>query len=491
MGKKKKFLFKSVTAGAAAVLIASPFMVNASSALASTNGKTAENAIAWVKSKVGTPIDHDGRNGVQCVDLIKAYYAYLGQSQPYGNGADYVNIALPNGWKRYSKSQASPGKGDILIYTGGYGGYGHVAIYENDYSTYHQNWSSKAYVEQVTYKYDGDWDIKYWGFIRPDFVGGTPGTNTNVSVTGVKLNQTSASLAPGEKVTLTATVSPANATNKKVTWSSNNTGVAVVDSKGVVTAKGTGSATITVKTEDGSKTATAVISVKLPSNGLALTNGVWKYYVNGKLNTSYTGLAPNKNGWWYVNKGIVDYSFTGLAKSTNGKFYYARNGKWDTSYTGFAQYADGKWYFVRDGRQDKTYTGLAYNRSNGGWFYARNGVYDNTYTGLAKSTNGKFYNVLKGRWDTSYTGFAKYTDGKWYFVRDGRQDKTYTGLAYNRSNGGWFYARNGVYDNTYTGISKSTNGKLYYVKKGWWDTSYSGKANYNGKTYTVKQGRVV
>ena len=80
-------------------------------------------------------------------------------------------------------------------------------------------------------------------------------------VTGVALDKTSYELTEGDEVTLTATVSPDNATNKNVKWVSNNTAVAtVVDGK--VTAVKSGSATITVTTEDGGKTATCEIIVK-------------------------------------------------------------------------------------------------------------------------------------------------------------------------------------------------------------------------------------
>ncbi len=57
-------------------------------------------------------------------------------------------------------------------------------------------------------------------------------------------------------------VTPANATNKNVTWSSSNTSVATVSSSGVVTAKATGETTITVRTSDGGYTATCAVSVK-------------------------------------------------------------------------------------------------------------------------------------------------------------------------------------------------------------------------------------
>ena len=83
-----------------------------------------------------------------------------------------------------------------------------------------------------------------------------------VSVTGVTLNKTSLTLNKGASETLTATVSPSNATNKSVTWSSSNTSVATVDSNGKVTAVSAGTATVTVKTNDGGKTATCAVTVK-------------------------------------------------------------------------------------------------------------------------------------------------------------------------------------------------------------------------------------
>lgn len=81
-----------------------------------------------------------------------------------------------------------------------------------------------------------------------------------VNVESVSLSKTAASLAVDEQVTLTATVLPENADNKDVTWSSNNEDVATV-AGGVVTAVAVGTATITVTTLDGAKTASCVVTV--------------------------------------------------------------------------------------------------------------------------------------------------------------------------------------------------------------------------------------
>lgn len=83
-----------------------------------------------------------------------------------------------------------------------------------------------------------------------------------VHVTGVRLDKTSAELIQGKSLTLTAAIEPANATNKKVSWKSSDSKIAKVDSQGKVTGVAAGKATITVATEDGGKTASAVITVK-------------------------------------------------------------------------------------------------------------------------------------------------------------------------------------------------------------------------------------
>ena len=132
-------------------------------AFASTNGKTADDAINWVRSLNGQPVGSG-----ECVALIKAYYSYLGQTSPGGNGADYSWNQLPAGWQRLQNVQ--PQKGDILVYSGNNKNpYGHVAIYESDYSTWHQNFASQRKVVNVTnIRYNG-FDNPYWGVIRPDF----------------------------------------------------------------------------------------------------------------------------------------------------------------------------------------------------------------------------------------------------------------------------------------------------------------------------------
>ena len=84
---------------------------------------------------------------------------------------------------------------------------------------------------------------------------------TPVAVTTVTLNSTSMELTEGDTMSLTATVSPSNAENKKILWSSSNSSVATVK-EGVVTAVKAGNAKIIAKSDDGGKTATCDVTVK-------------------------------------------------------------------------------------------------------------------------------------------------------------------------------------------------------------------------------------
>lgn len=81
------------------------------------------------------------------------------------------------------------------------------------------------------------------------------------SVEGISLDKTTIELTEGDEAILTATITPDNATNKNMTWTSSDESVVTV-SEGKVTALKKGIATITVTTEDGKKTATCEVSVK-------------------------------------------------------------------------------------------------------------------------------------------------------------------------------------------------------------------------------------
>ena len=86
------------------------------------------------------------------------------------------------------------------------------------------------------------------------------GCDKNNDVTGVSLDKTTLTLNVGKTEMLTATIVPSDATNTRITWNSNKPTTATVEN-GVVTAVAVGTATITVTTDDGSKTATCIVTV--------------------------------------------------------------------------------------------------------------------------------------------------------------------------------------------------------------------------------------
>lgn len=91
-----------------------------------------------------------------------------------------------------------------------------------------------------------------------------------VATTGVTLNKSSLDLNVGQTERLTATVAPANATNKSVEWSSSNRNVATVDSNGNVRAVGPGTATVSAKTSSGNRVASATVRVVAPVIGVSI-----------------------------------------------------------------------------------------------------------------------------------------------------------------------------------------------------------------------------
>jgi uncharacterized protein YjdB len=122
-----------------------------------------------------------------------------------------------------------------------------------------------------------------------------------IAVTGVALSKTALTLNPGGSGTLTATVSPTNARNKRVTWKSGDAGIASVDTSGKVTGVKAGKATITVTTEDGKKTADCTVTVvDVPATGVALNKPTLKLE-SGKSETLTATVLPANA----TNKGVT------------------------------------------------------------------------------------------------------------------------------------------------------------------------------------------
>ena len=142
----------------------------------------------------------------------------------------------------------------------------------------------------------------------------------DVAVESVTLDKTSLDLKTGDNTTLTATVNPESATNKDVTWTSDKPEIAAVEG-GTVTAKAEGTATITVTTVDGGKTATCKVTVTpktVPVSGIQV-QGKGVIYVGDttKLTATITpdGASNKAVTWDSQNKDIATVDQQGNVKA--------------------------------------------------------------------------------------------------------------------------------------------------------------------------------
>jgi len=159
-----------------------------------------------------------------------------------------------------------------------------------------------------------------------------------VSVTSIKLDKTSLNFSVGQTQKLTATVLPADATNKTITWTSSNDNVASVSTNGTVTAKATGSETITAKA--GDKTATCTVNVSANT----LIGTTWKGTTN--YNTAKCTLKfTNANNCTLINTiNGMDANYTGtyILYNQNVSLYLP-------SYTDFSGTISGNQMTLKNG----------------------------------------------------------------------------------------------------------------------------------------------
>ena len=135
-------------------------------------------------------------------------------------------------------------------------------------------------------------------------------SKTVVAVTSVTLNKTSLSLMEQDTYQLVATVTPADATDKTVTWTSSNSSVATVDGNGVVKGVAVGSATITAKA--GSKTATCAVTITqmiIPVTSITLDYAFYEI-ARGKVFTLTATVLPDNATnrtvtWSSSNKAVA------------------------------------------------------------------------------------------------------------------------------------------------------------------------------------------
>lgn len=143
-----------------------------------------------------------------------------------------------------------------------------------------------------------------------------------VQVTGISISRSSLSLAPGSSANLSATVSPADAQNKSVVWSSSNANVATVSSSGKVTGVANGTTIITVKSADKpSISRTCTVTVTTPASGVTVTpeSAVLNKGETKQLSAVVApSSATNKSVTWTSdNPGVASVNSSGLVTAVS------------------------------------------------------------------------------------------------------------------------------------------------------------------------------
>ncbi len=325
-----------------------------------------------------------------------------------------------------------------------------------------------------------------------------------IAITGISLNKSTTSITEGESETLTATITPSNATgDKTVKWSSSNAEVAAVDSNGKVTAKKAGTAVITA-TSSNRKTASCTVTVKQKDTytGLRDVNGTLTYFTNGQadktytgfvsyagnnyyvingvVDTSYTNVTYDGKDWLYVENGKVRYDYTGIRSNESG-FWRIDNGKVNFDYYGVAENEFG-WWKIEGGKVNFDYYGIAENEF--GWWRIEGGKVNFDYYGIAENEFG-WWRIEGGKVNFDYYGVAENEFG-WWKIEGGKVNFDYYGIAENEF--GWWRIEGGKVNFDFTGVASNENGE-FYIENGKVDFSKNGSYVYNGVRYNIVNGR--
>ena len=180
---------------------------------------------------------------------------------------------------------------------------GYAAFYGTQYE------SGTLYVPASAisaYKTTSGW--KKWKNILP--IEDTTNAPTNISFANE-----SEKIIVGKTIKLETTITPENATNKTITWTSTNTDVATVSSEGIVTAKGAGTTIITATTNNG-KTAKCTITIEQPVTAITLSETTASLWV-GKTKTLTATISPTTANnttvnWSSSNNNVATVSSKGV-----------------------------------------------------------------------------------------------------------------------------------------------------------------------------------
>ncbi len=287
--------------------------------LAGKNDGTIENCSAKMSFRGNIMLDYVLKNGDPVLEvggfvgdnngLIKNCYAitefekYAGRgSKPYGNFGSFAASNSGTIENCYSVLTVRPGVTGSFPYI--YGFCPTEGTFKSCYWTGDADSENPEGAEfkspeamQIRYVYQ-DWDFDTVWAIAENINDGYPYLQVEYGtakyVRNISLSQSSVTMQPGERKTITATITPANAANGNVTWTTSNKYIAIVSSTGVIEAVAKGEAVITATTADGMKAScTVTVGQKAdattpdntqtvnPNNNAGIGSDMFNYDING------------------------------------------------------------------------------------------------------------------------------------------------------------------------------------------------------------------
>lgn len=187
--------------------------------------------------------------------------------------------------------------------------------------------------------------------------------------------------------------------------------------------------------------------------------------------------------------GTQTPSLNGLQPSNDGNWYKYINGVVDTSYTGLYCDANVGWWLVIDGRVAFEYTGL-WCDPNYGWWLIGGGAVCFDYTGLWYDQTYGWWLIGGGSVCFDYTGLWGDVNYGWWLIGNGTVCFDYNGL-WNDPNLGWWLINGGTIPFNYTGLYCDPNLGWWYIEGGTVGFGYTGEVYYDGMPYYVVGGKLV
>ena len=259
-------------------------------------------------------------------------------------------------------------------------------------------------------------------------------TRTEIPVTSVSVNKDSYEFThEGDSFTISATVLPVNAQNKKVYYSTSNKNVAIVNKyTGLVTCVGEGSADIIATSEDGAKTGVCKVSLKKYED--------LKISANTDKNNSVVGENVTISAEATGGTGVYTYSYIVYNKTTNTWFRLADNIK-ESSYIWLAS-SEGNREFYVDVKDSEG-----------------NIIRSNVVNVITSNKNNL---TVKG--ESNYSVVKLGTNVTLKATVSGEEETyTYSYIVYNKTTNTWFRLADNISSSSYIWNASSVGERIFYI----------------------------